>query len=169
MKLIPLLFIFIASLSVFGITCARGKGHLKKTGEVTLKTDYPLVFEIISVSVVPGSTTVHCELRNPGNHDVMLLFHPYHDVEILIHDVSEIKVLQKTLLLRLEIGKDTLIPLAKGTVHAFALNLTRENCIWPESGNYKAILRYANGLPEVERIKVWTGQVESNTFQLEFD
>jgi len=66
-------------------------------------------------------------------------------------------------------SKKNIVSLGLGELHAFDVKVIREEYVWPEPGLYEAKIVYSMGSGKVEGIKVWTGQVESNVFQLQFN
>jgi hypothetical protein len=157
--------VFVTVLCFLGNACAHSRREFDMKGS---KMNSDLLLLAKASPSLTGEFVLHCQLKNVGEKTesfFFLPFPPYIQVRLKQNGVNV--DLNPAILRRVRVSKKDIISLKVGESHVFDFEITRREYVWPAAGIYEATIVYT-GSGKIEGIKVWTGQIESNTFKLEF-
>jgi hypothetical protein len=154
-------------LVLSGMTMAWGMGKKKaelmsNKGMLALKAD---------ANLLPGGEKIliHCSLTNLGDVETRVLVMPSVNVDLqILSKEGRWTDLPLTILRDVHIGKDSIFTVKPNEAYSFDVRIDRRYYEWPATGTYEARMVYRNALEKVESVRLWIGQVESNTLKIEF-
>lgn len=155
------------------ICCATGN-ELPKTKEDTLVMNEQLKLEIEldkPVYKIEEPIIIECKIINLSKDTIKL--HPILFMDLLVtlkyKDSSEIVPFGPKILLKELVRKDDIVELKSGEFHSYKKTISQETYIMPSKlGHYELYVIYNNVIKELDRIKLWVGEIKSNivTFQM---
>lgn len=116
-----------------------------------------------------GEYAVICSLKNIGSKSIKCFLLPYCPwINVQINHNGKTQDLKPAILRRVLISKKNIVSVEAGQLYSFQLSVMKKEFIWPAPGNYAARIIYQQNANKVEGVNLWTGRVESNSFDLDF-
>lgn len=163
----------LASLLILTTFCYAIDNNLRKIREdiSAMKEQLRLEIELDKqVYKVEEPIIIKCKITNLGQNSINL--HPFLFMDLLVNlkykDSSEIVPFGPKILLKELIKKDDIVKLKSGEFYSLKRTVSKETYIMPSKvGYYELYVVYRNVVDELDRIKLWTGEIRSNIVQLE--
>lgn len=156
---------------LMNLSCALSDQVIGRSKEAYMVSQLKLEIEIDKKSYkLEEAIAINCTIKNIGSDLVNL--HPilFDDIVIYVkhEDEFEPRVLGSFIFVNEIWDKEDIIALQPDEAHFFKKIVNKGAYSMPTKiGEYELYIIYWTGLKELDKIKLWTGRIESNTVQFE--
>lgn len=169
---LPIIFLLVSNFILINISCASSNNLIPNKEDIIqmsniLKLNIELNKQVYSLE---EPIVIQCTIINLENNTINLKPILFMDLEIHLKYENEKEIVPfgpKVLLKELLRGED-IIKLESGRSYSFSKTIDKKIYVMPSKfGRYELFAIYRNLTKELERIKLWTGEIKSNTVEFE--
>lgn len=166
-------WIILAFPFILSTTCWAMSNDSLKTKEDISPMSEKLKLEIEldkQLYKIEDPIIIKCNISNLGHDSINL--HPILFMDLLINlkyqDSPEVMPFGPKILLKELIRKEDIIKLDPGEIYSFKRTVSKDTYIMPsKAGHYEFYVTYSNLVKELGGIKLWVGEIKSNTVKFE--